>query len=248
MNEIEGSVQGARRRRDSWLDLLLYLVVGYGSFVLLSTLFGLLLPEITMTTVVLLYLTNILVFVGTVYFLGVRRGKISWREIGFLPPRWDWRWLTIALALTVVILPLRTCLGLLVLELLGQDLESLALREALFTAGGSSLLNFLVTLALAGLLIPVAEELFFRGLLFTWFRRRLPLWGATLASSILFSLGHADSPAVVATSFVIGVVNALIYELTGSIWTAIAVHAINNTLAALLVFVGSFLSPSSLSG
>jgi hypothetical protein len=237
-------VQGARRRRDSWLDLLLYLVVGYGSFVLLSTLFGLLLPEITMATVVLLYLTNIFVFVGTVYFLGVRRGKISWREIGFLPPRWDWRWLTIALALTVVILPLRTCLGLLVLELLGQDLESLALREALFTAGGSSLLNFLVTLTLAGLLIPVAEELFFRGLLFTWFRRRLPLWGATLASSILFSLGHADSPAVVATSFVIGVVNALIYELTGSIWTAIAVHAINNTLAAILVFVGSFLSPS----
>jgi hypothetical protein len=244
MNEIEGSVQGARRRRDSWLDLLLYLVVGYGSFVLLSTLFGLLLPEITMATVVLLYLTNIFVFIGTVYLLGVRRGKISWREIGFLPPRWDWRWLTIALALTVVILPLRTCLGLLVLELLGQDLESLALREALFTAGGSSLLNFLVTLTLAGLLIPVAEELFFRGLLFTWFRRRLPLWGATLASSILFSLGHADSPAVVATSFVIGVVNALIYELTGSIWTAIAVHAINNTLAAILVFVGSFLSPS----
>lgn len=244
MNEIKGSVQGARRRRDSWLDLLLYLVVGYGSFVLLSTLFGLLLPEITMATVVLLYLTNIFVFVGTVYFLGVRRGKISWREIGFLPPRWDWRWLTIALALTVIILPLRTCLGLLVLELLGQDLESLALREALFTAGGSSLLNFLVTLTLAGLLIPVAEELFFRGLLFTWFRRRLPLWGATLASSILFSLGHADSPAVVATSFVIGVVNALIYELTGSIWTAIAVHAINNTLAAILVFVGSFLSPS----
>lgn len=244
MNEIEGSVQGARRRRDSWLDLLLYLVVGYGSFVLLSTLFGLLLPEITMATVVLLYLTNIFVFIGTVYLLGVRRGKISWREIGFLPPRWDWRWLTIALALTVIILPLRTCLGLLVLELLGQDLESLALREALFTAGGSSLLNFLVTLTLAGLLIPVAEELFFRGLLFTWFRRRLPLWGATLASSILFSLGHADSPAVVATSFVIGVVNALIYELTGSIWTAIAVHAINNTLAAILVFVGSFLSPS----
>ncbi len=223
--------------RDSWLDLVLYLVGGFGLFMLLSLGLGTVIEEFTLGAITLVYLTNVATFAGGTYFLGVRRGKISWRELGLFPPRWDDRWLLWALVLTVLLVPARVCLGLAVLRVLGQDAESLALRQEIFMGGGATLAGFVVNLLFAGLLIPMAEELFFRGLLYTWFRRRFSIWFSVLASALLFSLGHADSVAVVATSFVIGIVNALAYELTDSLWLPFALHALNNSLAVLLLFM-----------
>lgn len=91
-------------------------------------------------------------------------------------------------------------------------------------------------LAAAGFLTcvvaPIAEELFFRGFLFGALRRH-GLVLAVLVSGIAFGLAHvASSPiAFVVPLAALGVILALLYERTGSLYPSIALHALNNSIA-----------------
>jgi membrane protease YdiL (CAAX protease family) len=94
-----------------------------------------------------------------------------------------------------------------------------------------------LTLLGAGLVGPVAEELFFRGFLYTALRQRLGIGAAATISALVFAIGHIDALGVVAASFVMGVAIALVYEYTRSLWVAIAIHVFNNALATVLVYL-----------
>jgi membrane protease YdiL (CAAX protease family) len=90
----------------------------------------------------------------------------------------------------------------------------------------------------AGLLIvvaaPISEEIFFRGFIFGGLRRRLSFPAAAVLSGVIFGLFHftgPDSIGVVPQLAFLGFALAWLYEETGSIYPAIAVHAVNNALA-----------------
>ena len=79
---------------------------------------------------------------------------------------------------------------------------------------------------------PLAEEIFFRGFLFTTFARKVgPVWGALLAGS-LFGLIHAPNPwlSLVALG-VLGVCLCALYWRTQSIIPGMALHALNNSIS-----------------
>jgi membrane protease YdiL (CAAX protease family) len=221
------------------IDLLLYLAVGMGLFLVIGLAIGSLLIEVSLLATTLAYLVNIVVFIGTVYLVGVRRGRLSWEEIGFLPPRLPGFWIRVAVLAALALIPIRVLLALVTQLLVGGSLESLAdtPRMDLLVPEGPLLLTFVISFVLGGILVPVAEELYFRGAIFTWFRRRYSLWVAVIGSTLLFALGHADLLAVVVTSAVIGVVNALLFERSRSIWVPITVHVVNNSLAFLSLYV-----------
>lgn len=96
----------------------------------------------------------------------------------------------------------------------------------------------------AGILIvivaPVAEEVFFRGFFFGGLRARLPFVWAALISGVFFGSIHltTGNVAVGVQLSVLGIVLAYLYERSGSLWSPIALHAINNGLA-FLVLVGT---------
>jgi membrane protease YdiL (CAAX protease family) len=138
----------------------------------------------------------------------------------------------------LAVLPLRALAALVAQVTLGGGLEQLEGRMELIAPDGNLGLNLVVTVLGAGLLAPLAEELYFRGLIHRWFWARFPdrLWPRLAASSALFALGHFDSVGVVASSFFLGLVCAWVYERTRSLWLSVAVHAVNNTLAVLLVY------------
>jgi uncharacterized protein len=92
--------------------------------------------------------------------------------------------------------------------------------------GGWSLVGLLV---FGGLVVPFAEELLYRGVVYSALRRYGPLI-AVLGSAALFGIAHGLSVVTVAAVF-IGVVNAVLVERSGSIWPAVIIHAVNNTLA-----------------
>jgi len=125
--------------------------------------------------------------------------------------------------------------------LVNGNLESLALRSQIVQPQGAGWLSFVVTLLFVGILVPISEELFFRGAIYTWLRERASMWPAVLISAALFGLGHFDSLGVVAASFVMGAVNAVVFEKTRSIWVPIAIHAANNSLAVILVYLATLL-------
>jgi len=219
-------------------DLLLYLVVGMGLFLVIGVAIGGILTQVSILTTTVAYVVNIVVFIGAVYLVGVRRGRLSWEEIGFRPPRLPGYWMRIAVLASLALIPIRVVLALITQLLVGGSLENLAdaPRMELLNPGGSLLLNFLISFFLGGILVPVAEELYFRGAIFTWFRRRFSLWPAVIGSTLLFALGHADLLPVVVTSAVIGVVNALLFERSRSIWVPITVHVVNNSVAFLSLY------------
>jgi membrane protease YdiL (CAAX protease family) len=91
-------------------------------------------------------------------------------------------------------------------------------------------------LVAAGFLVcvvaPIAEELFFRGFLFGALRKH-GLWLAALVSGITFGLVHVSSSPIgfIVPLAALGVILALLYERTGSLYPPIALHALNNSIA-----------------
>jgi len=85
----------------------------------------------------------------------------------------------------------------------------------------------------AGLVAPIAEELFFRGILQPVLARVSgSRWIGVLAASAAFALVHVDFPLAMPALFVLGVLMGAAYERNGSLIVPIAIHALFN-LAAL---------------
>jgi hypothetical protein len=83
---------------------------------------------------------------------------------------------------------------------------------------------------------PLVEETIFRGFVYAGLRRRLPLVPSVVGSAALFALLHANPEAMLPITL-IGVVLAILYERTRSLWPCIICHALNNTLVFLLMML-----------
>ncbi len=79
------------------------------------------------------------------------------------------------------------------------------------------------------LLVPVAEELLFRGALFAWQRQRLSSGWAIGISAILFGLMH-QLPAFIPLATIVGFAAGWIREKTGSTVVPIAMHVVQNVV------------------
>jgi membrane protease YdiL (CAAX protease family) len=110
---------------------------------------------------------------------------------------------------------------------------------ALFRMQLPSESNRLISFFLVGALIgPVAEEIFFRGILYGFFRR----WGipaAVLLSTLLFVLPHyyASGLAVPITQLIGGILFAVAYETEKNLLVPITIHCLGN----LAIFTVSLL-------
>jgi membrane protease YdiL (CAAX protease family) len=106
----------------------------------------------------------------------------------------------------------------------------------LIAPDGFSWSGLLITLVFVGAIVPFAEELFFRGLVFGWLRRRMPVWLAASVSGLGFAVLHGVWWLIPALAL-LGIVLALIYERSGTIWTAVITHGLFNSFTTLLYFL-----------
>jgi membrane protease YdiL (CAAX protease family) len=77
---------------------------------------------------------------------------------------------------------------------------------------------------------PPVEEFFFRGFLYQALRNRLGVWGGAALSGFLFGAIHFK-PEFMVPLALLGIVLALLFEKTNSLWPCILVHVANNSLA-----------------
>jgi len=85
----------------------------------------------------------------------------------------------------------------------------------------------LIYLLVGGVIAPLAEEIFFRGILYGFLRR----WGvytAVLFSTLLFVLPHLAGSNLPATQLVGGIVFALAYEKEKNLMVPITIHCLGN--------------------
>lgn len=221
----------------NWLDLAIYLVGGVGIYFLASLILTLVSQEISLWTTVTLTLLNFLALGGSVYLLGIRRRKISTGSMGLTREQNIPRLALIGTAVAVLIIPIRlvgAMIGLGIEFLANGEITSLAMREGLFTTGFDSWYGVTLLVIGIGILAPIAEELFFRGLLYDFFRQKLGVNWAIAISSILFGFAHFDSLAVVGSAMVMGVAMAYAVERTKSLWVSIFMHIATNAGAVLM--------------
>jgi membrane protease YdiL (CAAX protease family) len=168
----------------------------------------------------------------SVYLFGVYRKHLQLQDLGFRSV--SLVWMIWAIITALIFIPIIGLIALGVQILLGMPLENPQLE--FLVPKDFSLIGAFTMIILGGILIPVAEEVFFRGVLYRWMRQYSGRWLAIIASSLIFGALHGDIAVAFAT-FIMGIVLAWFYEYSGSLWPSILIHATNNTIKLVLLYL-----------
>ena len=90
-----------------------------------------------------------------------------------------------------------------------------------------------------GIVIPVGEELMFRGILFKRFRERQGFWYSAICSSVFFAFMHTNTIQTV-YAFLLGLMLSYLYEKFGSFKAPALLHIVMNTGSVLVTELGGF--------
>lgn len=87
-------------------------------------------------------------------------------------------------------------------------------------------------------LVPLGEELLFRGALFGWLRRKLSAPWTIAVTALLFAVIH-QFPIIFPLAFLWGVAMGWVREHTGSVVPGIVAHGINGLVLMIVSFIAS---------
>lgn len=167
-----------------------------------------------------------LVTVVPLYVLLRVRHDTRLRDLGWvLPERRGW--LLLAFPVFAGTLVLTGILGLISRALFpGTNPQCAAMTHA--TAASVVAAAVLVTV-----MAPIAEETLFRGFFYRWFEQHIPWTVAVPVSGVVFALAHR-SLLVFLPILGAGIVLALVYRYSRSIWPGAMVHSLNNAVVLAL--------------
>lgn len=121
--------------------------------------------------------------------------------------------------------------------------NQISLNETVEMMGRQELPNFLLIVCFIS---PIAEELIYRGVLMTTFFKNSPWYGDVLLSAIIFGCIHINFALTPLAIFIYasgGLILAILYRMTKTLYYPIVVHILMNITAFwnlwLLLFSGS---------
>ncbi|MBD2072352.1 CPBP family intramembrane metalloprotease [Phormidium sp. FACHB-592] len=205
--------------RPGWLEIIVGLVVlgaiGIGG-ALLAGQFGL---DPVVYGLVLAALSVIAPFAGFAAAALLRLR--SWSTFGVRCT--TARWLLIGAGAGVVAFVVRGFAAMAYTALTG---DSSTPQEVYGDAGSGGALSLVLATLFIGLLVPLVEELLFRGVVTNALLRYGPFIGV-VGSTLIFALAHGVN-IVFAIALVFGLVSAELFRRSGSIWPGVIAHVINN--------------------
>lgn len=95
---------------------------------------------------------------------------------------------------------------------------------------GDNLLGLIVGFIFISTVAPFLEELLFRGFVYRVFTKTWAPWLGSLLTAILFALAHMQLQTFLPL-VLLGLLLNYSYRKTGSVWTAMALHSLNNIIA-----------------
>ncbi|MFZ1248755.1 MAG: type II CAAX endopeptidase family protein [Candidatus Saccharimonadales bacterium] len=117
-------------------------------------------------------------------------------------------------------------------------------KQEIGFSGASTPLELMLTFVSLVILPPLAEEILFRGFLFTGMRQKLRFLPAAIITSIIFAVGHlqfgSGAPLLwvaAIDTFVLSMVLCYVRVRSDSLWSAIFIHAMKNGLAFSVLFL-----------
>jgi len=226
----------------TWRDLIiillgtgLILIIGAFLIIAIGMLSGLTAEELTqpnMAQSLAAAALEAVALVFGIYLFGLRRKRLGWQILGIKPV--SGVWILITLIVSFFAIPLTGLITLLITLVLGLPMENPQLDFLL--PDDISLSTAALMLLLAGILVPIAEELIFRGFLYNFLKERWGVWPGVFVSAFVFGLIHGNV-IVGVTAFLLGILLAVLYEYSHSLWTSILVHAINNSAKIALLYI-----------
>ncbi|NTW61075.1 CPBP family intramembrane metalloprotease [Candidatus Saccharibacteria bacterium] len=180
---------------------------------------------------VLLYVISAMIIIGVPYIL--TRKKPSLNDLGFsrLP---TWTDILIAPAGFVIYIILSSILLMTATHLLPWFNPEQVQNTGFGNFGHS--LDLVLAFIMLVVVAPLAEETLFRGYLFSRLRRDMPLWLATILTSVVFGFVHGAWNLAFDT-FALSLVLCTLREYTSSIWASVLLHMIKNALAFYILFI-----------
>ncbi len=159
----------------------------------------------------------------------------------FLPVSDDWfrfklrsNWILWGVGGYLVALPLVIVVSLINQQLWqGQGGSNPILPLALEGRDSVALAIFTITACVAA---PMFEEIVFRGFLLPSLTRYVPVWGAILASSLLFAIAHLSLSEVLPLA-TLGMVLGVVYTRSRNLLSSILLHGLWNAGTLLSLFV-----------
>jgi uncharacterized protein len=168
--------------------------------------------------------------IGLVWWLGIKRARGRAADLGLANMRLSLD-LPLALLGEFVVFIALAVYSLILIQGLGISVPEQPVVEMFGRTGAGIFLAALFIVVLA----PIGEEIFFRGFLYTAFRRQWGVAPALALSSAVFALFHLE-PLLFVPMFVIGLILASLFEYRRSLAPAIFLHAINNLIALITVY------------
>lgn len=192
--------------------------------------------------VVLATLVQATFMIGCVYFIAMRRRGLDWRGMGLRPV--SRRWWVGAIVIALAGIPVVGLLTAGVQTILDRPISSP--QAAMLAPDGFSWFGAAAMLLGAGVAAPFAEELVFRGVLYKLLRKYWAVLPAAVVSALLFGGLHGFAEIFPGTTL-IGLVLALTYEKSGSLWVPVVIHGVYNSTSTVILFtmLGLGLDPSS---
>lgn len=167
-----------------------------------------------------------------IYFIALRPKKLPWSDIGLRKfALKDWK----SIFLYSIILLVGTVMIVLITSFLGNSIDNS--KTDTFQQDVTTF-TFLITFISAAIISPIYEEIFYRGFIYRWLRTRVGLILAILLSSTIFTAIHIPTYNAMPVNFFSGIIFALTYEKTNSIWPAVIVHGSTNGIMVLLTALG----------
>lgn len=108
-----------------------------------------------------------------------------------------------------------------------KDVSFLNVSKALYSE------SLGVMLVCQGLIVPIAEEWMFRGVLYRRCREQMKFWGAAFSVSLLFAFIHR-SVTQMAYTLILGIFLAYVYEKFGSLKAPMFLHILVNSISIVL--------------
>jgi membrane protease YdiL (CAAX protease family) len=173
---------------------------------------------------------------GVWLFIRLRKG--NWRAIGLHRPKTEdaaYSFIGLAIYYPIYIIVIGALAALTKLNV--NQTQNIGVSQS--TTGWPLLLVFISLVILP----PIAEEIAFRGFLYSGFKKVLPKIWAVLLTGIIFAIPHAlESQSggllwvAAVDTFILSAVLCWLREKTGRLYASMGLHALKNLIAFVYVF------------
>lgn len=172
-----------------------------------------------------------IVFLFLTYIFCIKKHRLTWSAIGLrsFNPRFIWH-----ITLSILLILVFSVFALYTFDFLGIAYQNQRTEDI---QHNFSFLTAIVALLSAVVVSPIYEEIFYRGVLYNFFRTKMgQLWGL-IVNATIFTLVHIPHYETLPMMFAGGIVFAWLYEKSSSIFPAILAHALLNLIGVTLSFL-----------